>query len=182
MNAANFLTSLRIGLIPFLIWALLSAFKGHEFAALGIFLLASFTDTVDGFWARRTNTITTLGQLLDPIADKLLMASAFICLVESGHVPSWMAVIIIGREIAVTGFRAVAASKGIIIPASWPGKVKMALETITVSFLILGKQILGEAFVVGKIGLWLVLAAAVYSAGEYIWKYGPALLADPSDD
>ncbi len=182
MNAPNFLTTLRIGLIPFLIISLLSSFKGHEFAALGIFLLASFTDTVDGFWARRTNKITTLGQLLDPIADKLLMASAFICLVQNGSVAAWMAVVIIGREIAVTGFRAIAASKGVIIPASWPGKIKMTLETITISFLILGEKILGKVFIVGRIGLWLVLAAAVYSAVEYFWKFGPRLLNEGSND
>jgi CDP-diacylglycerol--glycerol-3-phosphate 3-phosphatidyltransferase len=182
MNAPNSLTTLRIGLIPFLIITLLSSFKGHEPVALGIFLLASFTDTVDGFWARRTNKITTLGQLLDPIADKLLMASAFICLVEAGSVAAWMAVVIIGREIAVTGFRAIAASKGVVIPASWPGKIKMTLETITISFLILGENILGKFFIVGRIGLWLVLAAAVYSAVEYFWKFGPQIVNESSND
>jgi CDP-diacylglycerol--glycerol-3-phosphate 3-phosphatidyltransferase len=180
MNVPNILTSLRIALIPFLMYALLSSFRNHEFVALGIFLLASLTDTVDGFLARRTNKITALGQLLDPIADKLLVMAAFICLVESGHVPSWMAVIIIGRELAVTGFRAIAASKGIVIPASWPGKVKMALETVTVSLLILGPSILGKYFLAGKIGLWLVIAAAVYSAGEYFVKFGPPLLKESS--
>ena len=182
MNVPNALTSVRIALIPFLIIALVFSFKGHDYVALGIFLLASFTDTVDGFWARRANKITALGQLLDPIADKLLITSAFICLVGSGRVPSWMAVIIIGREIAVTGFRTVAASRGVLIPASWPGKVKMALETVTISFLILGEEILGGWFIVGRVGLWLVLAASVYSAGEYFWKYGPALLKERSSD
>jgi CDP-diacylglycerol--glycerol-3-phosphate 3-phosphatidyltransferase len=180
MNAPNVLTLLRIALIPFLMVAQLSSFRDHELVALAIFLLASFTDTVDGFLARRTNKITTLGQLLDPIADKLLIMSAFICLVETGHVPSWMAVIVIGREIAVTGFRAIAASKGTVIPATWPGKVKMALETITISLLILGPGVLGKAFVAGKVGLWLVLAAAVYSAAEIFFKYGPKLLKEPS--
>ena len=182
MNAPNVLTLLRIVLIPFLMATLLASFRGHEFVALGIFLVASFTDTVDGFWARRTNQITTLGQLLDPIADKLLVMAAFICLVEAGHVPSWMAVVIIGREIAVTGFRAIAASKGTVIPATWPGKVKMALETVTISLLILGKALLGKYFVAGKIGLWLVIAAAVYSAGEIFVKYGPRLLKEPSSN
>jgi len=181
MNAPNLLTSLRIGLIPFLIWALQSSFKGHEFLALGIFLLASLTDTVDGIWARRAKKITVLGQLLDPIADKLLMVSAFICLVDAGTVAAWMAVIIIGRELAVTGFRAIAASKGVIIPASWPGKIKMGLETITLSFLILGKEILGKLFLAGRIGLWFVLAASLYSAGEYFWNYGPSLLKERSN-
>jgi CDP-diacylglycerol--glycerol-3-phosphate 3-phosphatidyltransferase len=169
-------------MIPFLIAALASSFKGHEFAALGIFLLACFTDTVDGFWARRAKKITALGQLLDPIADKLLIMAAFICLVATGIVAAWMAVIIIGREMAVTGFRAIAVSQGVVIPASWPGKIKMTLETITISFLILGETILGKWFLIGRVGLWLVLAAAVYSGAEYFIKYGPQLLRGRSNN
>lgn len=175
MNAPNVLTSLRIALIPFLIYFLQAAFRGHELAALAVFLLASFTDTVDGFLARRTDRITALGQLLDPIADKLLVSSAFISLVGIASVQAWMAVVIVGRELAVTGFRAVAASRGIIIPASWPGKIKMALETVTISLLILGKAILGKLWIAAEIGLWLVLAFAIWSAVHYFWKYGPAI-------
>jgi CDP-diacylglycerol--glycerol-3-phosphate 3-phosphatidyltransferase len=182
MNAPNVWTAVRIALVPVLIIALVSSFKNHEFVALGIFLLATFTDTMDGFLARRKKKITTLGQLLDPIADKLLMTSAFICLVESGAVASWMAIIIIGREIAITGLRAIAASQGVSIRASWPGKIKMILQTITVPFLILGEKILGKFALVGRIGLWLVMATAVYSAAEYIIKFGPRLLLQRSDD
>jgi len=181
MNVPNFLTLVRIALVPVLILFLLSAFRGHEFAALSVFLVASLTDTVDGFLARRNNKITTLGQLLDPIADKILITSAIICLVQSRAIAAWMAIIIIGREIAVTGLRAIAASKGVVIPASWPGKIKMTLETITISFLILGKGILGKLSIVGDIGLWLVLASAVYSAGDYFIKYGPRLLFEQSE-
>jgi CDP-diacylglycerol--glycerol-3-phosphate 3-phosphatidyltransferase len=180
MNAPTVLTLLRIVLIPFLIVSIRLPFEGHEFIALGIFLLASFTDTVDGFWARRTNKVTALGQLLDPIADKLLVVSAFICLVETGTVPAWMAVVIVGREIAVTGFRAIAASKGLVIPASWPGKIKMAMETIIIALLIAGEAVLGDYFVIARVGLWLVLGLAVYSAAEYFWKYGPPVLRESS--
>ena len=180
MNAPNVLTMLRIALIPVLIYALQASFRGHEIAALAVFLLASFTDTVDGFLARRTDRITALGQLLDPIADKLLIGSAFISLVGIGSVQAWMAVVIVGRELGVTGFRAVAASRGIVIPASWPGKIKMALETITVSLLILGKAVLGKMWIAAEIGLWAVLILAVYSAGHYFWKYGPAIVKAPS--
>jgi CDP-diacylglycerol--glycerol-3-phosphate 3-phosphatidyltransferase len=162
--------------------ALLSSFRGHEFVALGIFLLACFTDTVDGFLARRSNQLTEIGQLLDPIADKLLVMAAFVCLVQTGTVAAWMAVIIIGRELAVTGFRAIAASKGVVIPASWPGKIKMVLETLVLSLLILGEPILGKFFWIGRLGLWLVLAAAVYSAAEYFIRFGPRLLAGRSDN
>jgi CDP-diacylglycerol--glycerol-3-phosphate 3-phosphatidyltransferase len=180
MNVPNSLTLLRIGLIPFLMVALLWTFVGHEYVALAVFLLASFTDTVDGLWARRQNKVTALGQLLDPIADKLLIVAALICLVGEGGVAAWMAVIIIGREIAVTGFRAVAASKGVLIPASWPGKVKMALETVTLSLLILGEPVLRNLFLAARIGLWLVIAASVYSAAEYFIKFGPRLLSERS--
>jgi len=180
MNVPNSLTLLRIGLIPFLMIALLWTFRGHELTALAVFLAASFTDTVDGLWARRKNKITALGQLLDPIADKLLIVAALICLVGAGGVAAWMAVVIVGREIAVTGFRAVAASKGVLIPASWPGKVKMALETVTLSLLIVGEDILGDLFLVARIGLWLVIAASIYSAAEYFVKFGPRLLGERS--
>jgi len=182
MNAPNGLTMLRIALIPVLIYVLQASFRGHEITALVLFLLASLTDTVDGFLARRTNRITALGQLLDPIADKLLVSSAFISLVGIGSVQAWMAVVIVGRELGVTGFRAVAASRGIVIPASWPGKIKMALETVTVSLLILGKPILGGLWLAAEIGLWLVLAFAVWSAAHYFWKYGPAIVKAPSAD
>jgi CDP-diacylglycerol--glycerol-3-phosphate 3-phosphatidyltransferase len=179
MNLPNALTSLRIALIPFLMVALLSSFRGQEWVAFGLFLFATLTDTVDGVLARRTNAITELGQLLDPIADKLLMTAAFICLVQSGHVPAWMAVVIIGREIAVTGFRAIAASKGIIIAASWPGKIKMQLEAYTIALLILGRTILGKYYIVPQVLLWLTMAMAVYSAAEYFVKYGPDLVKEP---
>ncbi len=176
MSAPNVLTMIRIALIPALIYALQAAFRGHEVVALAVFLAASFTDTVDGFLARRTNRITALGQLLDPIADKLLVCSAFISLVGIGSVEAWMAVVIVGRELGVTGFRAVAASRGVVIPASLAGKIKMALETVTISLLVLGKPILGGLWIVAEIGLWLVLAVAVWSAGHYFWKYGPGIV------
>jgi CDP-diacylglycerol--glycerol-3-phosphate 3-phosphatidyltransferase len=178
MNLPNALTSLRIALIPFLMAVLLASFRGHAWVAFGLFLFATLTDTVDGILARRTNAITELGQLLDPIADKLLMTAAFICLVESGHVPAWMAVVIIGREIAVTGFRAIAASKSVIIAASWPGKIKMQLETYTIALLILGRAILGKFYIIPQVLLWLTMAMAVYSAGEYFVKFGPALVRE----
>jgi len=180
MNVPNLLTSLRIVSIPALIIILLSHFKDSGLLAFVIFLLASFTDTIDGIWARRKNKITILGQLLDPIADKLLVTAALICLVELGAVPSWMAVIIIGREIAVTGFRAIASSKGYIIPASPLGKIKMILETVTISLLILGRAILGKLFLLAQVGLWLVVASALVSAVEYFIKYAPLLTSKRS--
>ena len=180
MNVPNFLTILRILSIPLLVIVLLSNFQGKEYVGFGIFLFASLTDMLDGFWARLKRQITVFGQLLDPIADKLLITSALICLVETRTVPAWMAIVIIGREIAVTGFRAIAASKGLAIPASFLGKVKMVLETVTIAMLILGKPALGGLYVLTQIGLWLIMAIAMFSAAEYYIKFGPRVLSRSS--
>jgi CDP-diacylglycerol--glycerol-3-phosphate 3-phosphatidyltransferase len=180
VNGPLALTYLRILAVPILVVVLLSDFRGNHIAAFAVFVLATFTDTLDGFWARRKKQITVLGQLLDPTADKLLVVSALICLVGSGAVPEWMAVIIIGREIAVTGFRALASAKGIHIPASWLGKVKMILETTTIGILLLGEEVLGGLYVLSKAGLWLTVLAALVSAGEYYIRYGRAVLSGHS--
>jgi len=177
VNGPLALTYLRILAVPVLVVLLLSDFRGDHFAAFGVFLLASLTDMLDGFWARRKKQITVLGQLLDPTADKLLVVSALVCLVGSGAVPAWMAVIIIGREIAVTGFRAMASAKGVNIPASALGKIKMILETGTIALLLLGEGLLGRLYVLSKVGLWLTVLAALISAGEYYIRYGRAVLS-----
>jgi len=177
MNLPNSLTLLRILFIPVLVVVLLIQFSGKELTAFIIFLIAVITDSLDGILARRRKQITVLGQLLDPIADKLLIVSVFICLVELGAVPAWMAVVIIGREIAVTGFRAIASSKGINIPASRMGKNKMLLETITICSLILGERYLGKFNIISLIGLWLVMATSVISAAEYYIKFGSRVLS-----
>lgn len=177
MNLPNSLTLLRILFIPVLVAVLLTQFSGKELTAFIIFLIAVITDSLDGVLARRRKQITVLGQLLDPIADKLLIVSVFICLVELGAVPAWMAVVIIGREIAVTGFRSIASSKGINIPASRMGKNKMLLETITICSLILGERYLGKFNIISLVGLWLVMATAVISAAEYYIKFGSRVLS-----
>ncbi len=176
MHIPNCLTALRIVSTPILIIVLLSQFKGREIVAFAIFLMASLTDTLDGFFARRKKQTSVLGQLIDPLADKLLVTAALICLVELGVVSAWMVIIIIGREIAVTGFRAIASSKGIIIPASLLGKIKMILETITICALILGEKNLGQYYFLSKVGLWLVIGTAILSAAAYYKRYGPAIL------
>ncbi len=180
MNVPNILTVVRILLIPVLVVIILAKFQGKEIIAFVTFLLAVLTDSLDGHLARRKKQITVLGQLLDPVADKLLIASVFICLVQLGSVPAWMAVIIIGREMAVTGFRAIASSKGITIPALRLGKIKMLLETITVCLLLLGEKILGSFFFLSQVGLWLVIIAALVSAAEYYLKFGPHILSKQS--
>ncbi len=180
MNAPLFLTYLRILSIPVLVIVLLSHFRGQEITAFVIFLLATLTDMLDGFWARQRNKITTLGQLLDPTADKLLVVSALICLVETGVVPAWMAVVIVGREIAITGFRSIASSRGITMPASVLGKIKMIAESVTICLLLLGEKTLGPLYPLARIGLWVTVVAALVSAAEYAVRYGRPVLSDRS--
>jgi len=180
MNVPLALTTIRILAVPLLVVVLLSDFRGKEITAFTIFVLATFTDTLDGYWARKKKQITVLGQLLDPTADKLLVVSALICLVGYGVVPAWMGVIIIGREIAVTGFRALASARGVNIPASALGKIKMSLETGTISILILGEKILGQFYILAKVGLWLTVIAALVSAAEYYLRHGPKVLSSGS--
>ncbi|MFP4082211.1 MAG: CDP-diacylglycerol--glycerol-3-phosphate 3-phosphatidyltransferase [Candidatus Aminicenantes bacterium] len=177
MNGPNLLTALRILSIPALVAVLLSSFRGKEWVAFVIFLLAALTDMLDGFWARRRRQTTVYGKLLDPVADKLLVASAFICLVELGAVSAWMVVIIIGREIAVSGFRAIASSQGVNIPASALGKIKMISEAVTICLLILGEKHLKSLYFLSQVGLWIVIAAALLSAGEYYVRYGRQILS-----
>jgi CDP-diacylglycerol--glycerol-3-phosphate 3-phosphatidyltransferase len=178
VNIPNYLTMARILAIPALVAMMLAEFKGHEIVALAIYVFATLTDAVDGWIARKKGEVTVLGQLLDPTADKLLIASALICLVELGLVPASAAIIIIGREIAVTGFRAMASSKGINIPASAFGKAKMGSESWVLGAFVLGPNYLGKTIMtVAKIGLWLVVALAIISAVEYFIRFGPQVIS-----
>jgi len=182
MNIPLYITFFRILCIPILVILLISRFDGQEFIALAVFVIAALSDIVDGVWARRTQKTSTLGALLDPIADKLLISAAFICLVGMGAVASWMVIIIVGREIAITGFRAAASSKGINISASVLGKIKMWCESITISLLILGKDNLGSFYLLAQIGLWIVLAVVLFSAAEYFIRFGRLVLSNSSYD
>ena len=177
MNFPNSLSLARILAIPALVAVMVTDFRGHDLAAVIIFAFASLTDWLDGYWARKKKMVTVLGQLLDPTADKLLIASALICLVELARVPAWVAVVIIGREIAVSGFRAMASSKGVNIPASSLGKAKMGSESWVIGALILGPIYLGKFYVAAQIGLWVVLVLAVLSALEYFVRFGPRVLS-----
>lgn len=181
MNIPMILTITRMIAIPALVVVMLSHLPGQEIVAFSIFVFACLTDMLDGFWARRKKITTVLGSLLDPLADKMLIASALICLVESHVVPSWMAIIIIGREIAVTGFRAIASSRGYNIPASGWGKLKMILETVTIAILILGPRYLGILYrLAHTFGLWLIVIMAIFSALEYFIRFGPRVLSETS--
>src|SRR5580698_4191650 len=179
MNLPNSLTILRIFFIPVLVVVLLTrepnvVFFGISinFAEWGVLILlaAAATDWADGFYARRRSEVTTLGILLDPIADKLLMTAAFISLVEMHLVQGWMAVIIIGREIVVLGLRNIASAEGFTIPASALGKTKMVLQVIAVCAVILGAKHTAVR-PLGTILVWLVVMSAVASAVQYFSKF-----------
>jgi CDP-diacylglycerol--glycerol-3-phosphate 3-phosphatidyltransferase len=177
MNFPNLLSLLRILAIPGLVAVLLTDFPGRDLVGAGIFVFASLTDWLDGYWARKKGLVTVMGQLLDPTADKLLITSALICLVHLGRVPAWMAVIIIGRELAMSGFRSIASSSGVTIPASALGKAKMGVESWTVGFLILGPVYLGRFYIAVQALLWVVVALAVLSAVEYYIRFGRQVLS-----
>jgi CDP-diacylglycerol---glycerol-3-phosphate 3-phosphatidyltransferase len=179
MNLPNSLTILRIFFIPVLIVILLTrepniAFLGVtiNFAEWGVLILlaAAATDWADGYYARRRSEVTTLGILLDPIADKLLMTAAFVSLVEMHLVQGWMAVIIIGREIVVLGLRNIASAEGFTIPASRLGKTKMVLQVVAVCALILAAKH-ASLRPLGVLMLWLVVGSAVVSAFQYFQNF-----------
>ncbi len=170
----------RMFCIPALVAVLLTNFPGRDAIGFAIFVFASLTDWFDGYWARKKQLVTVIGQLLDPTADKLLITSALICLVWLGRVPAWAAIIIIGRELAISGFRSIASSRGLTIPASALGKAKMGVESWVIAALILGPTILGRFYPVVKACLWLVIVLAVISAAEYFIRFGHQVLTDES--
>ena len=178
MNLPNTLTLGRIFLIPLLVVVLLTNFEGRtilgirkELIGTIIFLLAACTDWLDGFVARRRGQVTELGQLMDPLADKLLITAAFVSLVALDLAPAWMVAIILGRELGVTVLRSIAYSKGITIVASPLGKLKMVSEVVAIVFLILGREYLQEFFVLGQIALWVVLVTALVSELDYYRRF-----------
>jgi CDP-diacylglycerol--glycerol-3-phosphate 3-phosphatidyltransferase len=178
MNLPNSLTLVRMFLVPLLVVVLLTEFEGRrilgvskELVAAGIFGLASLTDWLDGYLARRRRQVTWLGQMLDPIADKLLTSAAFISLVQLDLAPAWMVALIIGREFGVTALRSLAYSRGITIPASPLGKAKMSLQVTAILVLILGWRPLPWLRGVGYWALWAVLLLAVASAVDYYRRF-----------
>src|SRR3954463_1127832 len=188
MNLPNALTITRIFLVPLLVVVLLTKFGGH--ATLGIpspvlgaaiFGLASLTDWLDGYLARRRRQVTWLGQMLDPLADKLLTSAAFISLVQLGLAPAWMVALIIGREFAITGLRSLAYTKGITIPASPLGKIKMASQVTAILLLILGWGPLPWLADIGYFALWAVMLLAVASAIDYYRRFQRLLNARVAD-
>jgi CDP-diacylglycerol--glycerol-3-phosphate 3-phosphatidyltransferase len=176
-NAPNLLSIARILLVPLLVVVLLTKFEGKEFVGLAVFLVASATDFLDGYLARRQRKVTRLGKLLDPAADKILMSAALISLVEIGLAPAWMVVVIVAREFAVSALRSVAAAERQVLAASAAGKVKTALQVIAISLLIFYNQ-LGSFERLAILSLWLAMLASLYSGLEYFVRNGPALFGN----
>lgn len=173
-NAPNLLSLARILLVPVLVVVLLTKFDGKEFVGLGLFLLASLTDFLDGFIARRLQKVTRLGKLLDPAADKILTSAALISLVELGLAPAWMVAVIIAREFAVTSLRAVAASEQKVLAAIGSAKLKTVVQIIAISLLIFYNQ-LGEFEHLAPLSLWAAMLVSLYSGAEYFFRFGPEL-------
>ncbi len=170
MNLPISLTVLRIFFVPLVVVLLLTKGDNMDLWAVGVFLLAAATDLLDGYLARKRGQVTALGILLDPLADKLLTASAFISLVELHMVPAWMVVIIIGRELAVTGLRSIASSQGFLLAASDMGKTKMVLQVLAISVITLETR-LPLLPVVGTVLLWMVVVFATISGTQYFWDF-----------
>ena len=170
MNLPNKLTMGRIFAIPVFIVVFL---LDYRYAAAVIFILAALTDMLDGHIARKNNLVTNFGKLMDPLADKLLVMSALICLSQVGDVPGWMVIVILGREFIITGMRQVAAAQGIVIAAGTTGKIKTITQLIAIPLLILENwpfSLFSFDLPMDQIFLWIALVMTVVSGTEYIVK------------
>ena len=165
LNLPNVLTLLRILAVPVVVVALLGETPNGDALAAGVFALAALTDGLDGYFARSRDAVTTFGKLMDPLADKLLIVAALVSLVSLHRLQAWVAMVIIAREIAVTGLRAIAAERGVVIAASWMGKLKTVLQIAAVFALIAANPSPGwvDALV------YLAVAATVISGADYFF-------------
>ena len=180
LNLPNALASLRILLAPLMFWIILNPelftdngfhITWNYYTASLLFVLASATDFFDGYIAREWNQMTTLGAILDPLADKMLTLAAFIGLMMIGEASAWTIYIIIVRELFITGIRTVAVSEGISVKASWAGKVKTVAQMIAIGFLLMHWPFGAEL-------LWIAVALTVYSGLEYLWGFKTAIVKD----
>ena len=171
MNLPNKLTLFRVVLIPFFVFFLLAPyFEGYgNYIAVAVFIVASITDFLDGKIARKYNLVTNFGKFMDPLADKLLVCSALICLIQLELITAWVVIIIIAREFIISGFRLVASDNGVVIAASYWGKFKTAFQLLTVIVLIL--NIPNKVFtILGTVLIYVSLALTVISLIDYIAK------------
>jgi len=171
-NIPNLLTALRIFCIPVIVLFLTLPGPLASFLAALIFGIASCTDILDGYLARQQKTETAIGKLLDPMADKLLILSGMIMLIPLDRIPAWMVVLIIGREVAITGLRGIASAEGVVIAASRLGKAKMIFQSLSLGGLMLHYEYLGINFhILGTILLWIALIITLWSGIDYFWKF-----------
>ena len=170
MNTPNKLTVARMIMVPFLVVFLLTGWGGeaNRYISLILFVAASITDWFDGYLARKNHLVTNFGKFMDPLADKLLVCSAMICMIELGRLPAWFVIIIIGREFIISGFRLIAAENGIVIAANYWGKFKTVSQMLMVILLILD---LGGAFnVAAQVLIWIAVILTVVSLVDYLVK------------
>ncbi len=170
MNLPNKLTVLRVIMIPFFVVFMLMDITGaaNKWIALAIFIVASLTDLLDGKIARKYNLVTNFGKFMDPLADKLLVSAAMICMIEKGMLASWIVIIIISREFIISGFRLVASDGGIVIAASYWGKFKTVFQMMMIIVLIMD---LGGVFdIIGTALVWIALALTIVSLIDYVIK------------
>lgn len=171
MNLANKITLLRVLMIPIFMIILLSDLKWNNYIAAGIFIVASITDTLDGYIARSKNQVTSFGKFVDPLADKLLVTTALVCLIEMGKVPAWIVIIILAREFTITGFRTIAASEGVTIDASPLGKIKTITQLVAIISLLINNypfRLINFPF--DKVMLYISLFFTLLSGIEYILR------------
>lgn len=169
MNLPNKLTVMRMILIPFFVFFMLAPyFEGYgNYIATAIFIIASLTDMLDGKIARKYNLVTDFGKFMDPLADKLLVCSALICLIQLGQLPAWMVIIIVSREFIISGFRLVASDNGVVIAANYWGKFKTVSQMAMIIVLIAD---FGGVFdMVGTVLIWIATALTVISLVDYVW-------------
>jgi len=172
MSLPNGVTVIRILAIPVILLLLFTTGRTFQIITAMVFFLVALTDTLDGYLARRRKMVTTLGKFLDPLADKLLIVTALIALISARGVPLWMVIVIVGREIAVTGLRGIAMSEGIVISSSMMGKYKTAFEMTSIFFLILDGPYLSINFhLIGMGLLWVALILAALSGFDYFKKF-----------
>lgn len=170
MNTPNKLTIARMIIVPFLVIFLLTGWGGeaNRYISLTLFMVASVTDWFDGYLARKNNLVTNFGKFMDPLADKLLVCSAMICMIDLKRLPAWFVIIIIAREFIISGFRLIAAENGIVIAANYWGKFKTASQMIMIILLILHFD--GIFVILEQIFIWLSLALTIISLITYIWQ------------
>jgi CDP-diacylglycerol--glycerol-3-phosphate 3-phosphatidyltransferase len=169
----NVLTYLRMATIPVIVVVLIPPASGESLnTAFVLFVIASITDYLDGILARRHNLVTSLGKLLDPLADKLLTSAVMIMLIPLGKIPAWLVFIIIGRDITITGLRSIAASQGLIMDASRTGKNKMISQTVGLAFLLLSIAPIQHMLdAIGMVFLWISVILSYWSARDYCHQF-----------